>query len=156
MQKEIDAEPDTRRQPYMLEIRRIIFTVVIGLSTLCALACGGDHGLAPLPPGDGPLTGKWIQPSVDTWEQLDLSQSGSRVVGYYRVGSANFGGNLSDPVSVTGTAALPHVILNWTAYGTAYTMDATLSANGDSLTGTLASSGQPGSISFFPFHRATP
>jgi len=139
----------------MSAIRRVIFTAVMSFAAICAIACG-DHGIAPLPPGDGPLTGKWIEPGVDTWVQLDLSQSSSRVVGYYRLGSANFGNGarLSDPVPVTGTAALPHVILNWTTNGTAFTMDATLSADGNSLTGALGPSGQPGASSS-RFNRAT-
>jgi hypothetical protein len=133
--------------------RRVFLSVLIGLCAMHFAACGGDGGLAPLPPGDGPLTGTWIQPGIDTWVQLDLSQSGSRVVGYYRTGSANFGGSLSDPIPVTGTAALPQATLQWTENGVR-TMNATLSADGDSLTGTWSLSGQP-ATPFFRFQRAT-
>ena len=135
--------------------RRVLLSAFVGLCAVYTAACRSDQGIAPLPPGDGPLTGKWIQPSVDTWVQLELSQSGARVVGYYRTGSANFGGSLSDPIWVTGTAALPQVTLQWTEYGTQRTMNATLSADGDSLNGTWGNSGQP-PTPFFRFQRATP
>jgi hypothetical protein len=149
--------PNTTLQPprhMSAMIRRVILTAVVGLCAAYTIACRSDGGLAPLPRGDGPLTGKWIQPSVDTWVQLDLSQSSTRVVGYYRTGSANFGGSLSDPIWVTGATALPHVILQWTENGAPFTMDATLSADGDSLAGTWGRSGQPGTL-FFRFQRAT-
>jgi hypothetical protein len=135
-------------------IRRVLRSALVGLCVLYTVACRGDKGIAPLPPGDGPLTGKWIQPSIDTWVQLELSQSGARVVGYYRTGSANFGGSLSDPIWVTGTAALPQVTLQWTESGTQRTMNATLSTDGDSLNGTWGNSGQP-ATPFFRFQRAT-
>lgn len=122
--------------------RRVLLCAVVGLCAVYVVACG-DAGVAPLPRGDGPLTGTWIQPSVDTWIQLDLSQSGARVVGYYRTGSANFGGRLSDPIRITGTAALPEVTLQWIDNGAQRTMNATLSADGDSLTEIRSPSGQP-------------
>ena len=128
-------------------------TAVLAFCAAFALGCHHDGGLAPLPPGDGPLTGKWIQPSVDTWVQLELSQSGSRVVGYYQQGSANFGGSLSKPTAITGTAALPHVTLQWTQDGGGVAMDATLSADGDSLTGTESFAGHPAQ-SFNAFYRS--
>ena len=148
--------PKTRPQPPRLATRitrRIFLSALVGLCTVYVAACG-DGGVGPLPRGDGPLTGTWIQPSVDTWVQLDLSQSGERVVGYYRTGSANFGGSLSDPIRITGTAALPQATLQWTENGVQRTVNATLSADGDSLTGTWSIPGQP-ATPFFPFHRST-
>lgn len=133
-------------------VRFFLGGAVVGFCALSALACG-DGGIAPLPPGDGPLTGKWIQPSIDTWIQLDLSQSGTRVVGYHRNGSANFGGSLSNPVWVTGVAALPDVTLRWSENGEQWTMEATLSPDGDSLTGKWNTSSQP-PRSFFRFQRS--
>ena len=132
---------------------RLKLIAVLAFCVVYAVGCHHDGGLAPLPPGDGPLTGTWIQPSVDTWVQLELSQSGSRVVGYYQGGSANFGGSLSKPIAVTGTAALPQVTLQWTDNGTHWTMDATLSTDGSTLTGTWSSAGQPAQ-SFRSFHRS--
>ncbi len=132
--------------------RRVLLAVCVGLCAVYAVAC--RDGLAPLPPGDGPLTGTWIQPSVDTWVQLDLSQSGTRVVGYLREGSAP-SGKLSDPIRVTGTATLPQATIQWPENGVERTMNATLSADGDSLTGTWSASGQP-PTPFFRFTRATP
>lgn len=120
---------------------------------MCVAACHSDRGLAPLPPGDGLLTGTWIQPGIDTWVQLDLSQSGGFVVGYFRMGSANFGGSLSDPIAITGTAALPRATLQWTENGVQRTMNATLSGDGDSLTGTWFTPGQP-ATPFFRFERS--
>jgi hypothetical protein len=148
--------PKTRLQPPRLTsriTRRVLLSSLVGLCAVYVAACRGDRGVAPLPPGDGALTGKWIQPSVDTWVQLDLSQSGTRVVGYYRTGSANFGGSLSDPIPITGTATLPRATLQWND-GAARTMNATLSADGDSLTGTWSTPGQP-PTSFFRFQRST-
>ena len=110
------------------------------------------RSVVPLPPGDGPLTGTWIQPSVDTWIQLDLSQSGAQVVGYYRRGSASFGGIVSYPLAVSGTAALPQATLQWSDGGPT-TMNATLSNNGDSLTGTWSMEGAP-PVPFFRFLRS--
>lgn len=149
--------PKTRLHPPLSKsrfTRRVRLNAFVCLYTVLALACSGDRGLAPLPPGDGPLTGKWIQPSVDTWIQLELSQSGSRVVGYYRTGSANFGGSLSDPISVTGIAALPNVTLEWNEGHTLRTMNATLSADGNTLTGTWNLADQP-ATPFRGFNRAT-
>jgi hypothetical protein len=148
--------PNRTLQPprYMSAIfRRVVLGAVLASCAGFTIACKND-GVGPLPPGDGPLTGKWIQPSIDTWVQLDLSQSSTRVVGYYRTGSANFGGSLSAPTWVTGTAALPHVILQWSENGAPFTMDATLSADGDTLSGTWGRSGEPGTP-FFRFRRAT-
>lgn len=139
--------PNTRQQPH-----RAFFSALVALCTLYALACN-DGGIEPLPPGDGPLTGQWIQTGIDTWVQLDLSQSGTRVVGYYRTGSANFGGSLSDPIIVTGTAAPTAVTLQWSVNGVRQTMNATLSADGDTLTGTWGTSSQV--VPFAPFHRST-
>ena len=133
--------PKTRQQPPRLAsriTRRVLLSALVGLC-----ACHGDHGLVPLPHGDGPLTGTWVQPSVDTWIQLDLSQTGTHVVGYYRTGSANFGGSLSDPIAVTGIASLPQVTLEWTDNRALWTMNATLSADGKTLTGTWSSGNQP-------------
>ena len=149
--------PNTRLQPPRLTsriTRRVLLSTFISLCAVYVAACRGDHGVAPLPPGDGSLTGTWIQPSVDTWIRLDLSQSGARVVGYYRRGSANFGGSLSDPISITGSAALPQATLRWTENGVQLTMNATLSGDGDSLTGTWSASGQP-ATPFFRFQRST-
>jgi hypothetical protein len=134
--------------------RRVLRAAFLGLCAIYVASCRSDRGVAPLPLGDGPVTGTWIQPSVDTWTQLDLSQSGDRVVGYYRTGSANFGGSLSDPIWITGTTALPHAALQWTENGVQRTMNATLSSDGDSLTGTWSTPGQPG-IPFFRFQRST-
>jgi hypothetical protein len=148
--------PMTRHQLPRLTFsitRRVLLTACVGLCTVYAVAC--RDGLAPLPPGDGPLSGTWIQPSVDTWVQLDLSQSGARVVGYYRTGSANFGGSVSDPIRVTGTAALPQATLQWTDGSGLETLYVTLSPDGDSLTGTWAAAGQPANP-FRAFHRSTP
>ena len=147
------ARPQPTRRTFRIG-RRLRVIALIGFSALYAVACGGDGGVGPLPPGDGPLTGTWIQPSVDTWVQLDLSQSGTRVVGYHRYGSANFGGNLSDRNDVTGTASLSHVTLQWTENGALWTMDATLSTDGDTLNGTWSPSGQP-AAAFRAFHRST-
>lgn len=144
--------PKTTLQPPRLTariVRRVLLTAFVGLS-----ACHGDRGLAPLPPGDGPLTGTWIQPSVDTWVQLDLSQSGGRVVGYYRTGSANFGGSLSDPIPVTGVASLPQVTLEWTEDRALRTMNATLSTDGKTLNGTWSSGNEP-ATPFRSFNRST-
>lgn len=146
--------PTTTVQPRsMFRItRRVLVSALVGLCTVNVVACR-DGGIAPLPPGDGPLTGTWIQPSVDTWVQLDLSQSGARVAGYYRTGSANFGGRLSSPTWITGTAALPQATLQWNDNGVHTTMNATLSADGDSLTGTWSATGQP-ATPFFRFLRS--
>lgn len=147
--------PKTRLKLLRLTSRilRILPSLFAGLSAVYVAACLGDRGVAPLPRGDGPLTGRWVQPGVDTWVQLDLSQSGTRVVGYYRTGSANFGGSLSDPIRVTGTAALPQATLQWSE-GVPRTMNATLSADGDSLTGTWSAQGFP-PTPFFRFTRST-
>jgi len=133
--------------------RRVLLAVCVGLCAVYAVAC--RDGLAPLPPGDGPLTGTWVQPGVDTWVQLDLSQSGTRVVGYYRTGGVVGGVRLSDPIRITGTAALPQATLQWTDEAGLETMNVTLSTEGDSLTGTWAAPGQP-AIPFRTFHRSTP
>ena len=148
--------PKTRRQPPRLAsamTRRRALNAFVGLCAACIAACRSDRGIAPLPPGDGLLTGTWKQVAIDTWIQLDLSQSGDRVVGYYRRGSANFGGSLSDPISVTGTAALPQATLQWTQSGVRRTMNATLSGDGDSLTGTWSTPGQT-ATPFFRFQRS--
>ena len=148
--------PMTRLKPLQLWsriARHILLSTLVGLSAVDVAGCRGDRGVAPLPPGDGPLTGTWIQPGVDTWVQLDLSQSGARVVGYYRTGSANFGGSLSDPIRVTGTASLPQATLQWND-GAPRTMNATLAADGDSLTGSWFTPGQP-PTPFFRFQRKT-
>jgi hypothetical protein len=148
--------PKTRRQPPRLTsmiTRRRVLNAFVGLCAMCVAACRSDRGLGPLPPGDGSLTGTWIQPGIDTWVRLDLSQSGGRVVGYYRTGSANFGGSLSDPIGVTGTATLPQATLQWTQSGVQRTMNATLSGDGDSLTGTWSTPGQT-ATPFFRFQRS--
>ena len=147
--------PKTRPQPPRLTIRmtrRRLLNACVGFCAMGVAACHSDHGVAPLPPGDGLLTGTWIQPSIDTWVQLDLSQSGGVVVGYFRTGSANFG--LSDPIAITGTAALPRATLQWTQNEIQTTMNATLSGDGDSLTGTWSVPGQP-ATPFFRFQRTT-
>lgn len=131
--------------------------VTVGTTTALVTAWGGAvkfplSSVAPLPPGDGPLTGTWIEPSIDNWIQLDLSQSGTRVVGYYRTGSANFGGFLSYPTPISGTTTLPQAMLEWSDGGQV-TMNATLSVDGDSLTGTWSVAGQP-AIPFRGFHRS--
>jgi hypothetical protein len=131
--------------------------VTVGTGTAMTTAWGGAvrlplNSVVPLPPGDGPLTGTWMQPSVDTWVQLDLSQSGSRVVGYYREGSGVFGGLVMYPISITGTAALPQATLQWIDAGLT-TMNATLSADGESLTGTWSAHGQP-AVPFRFFQRS--
>lgn len=148
--------PNMRQRPSRRVIRmnrRVLLSAFTGLSMAFVAACHGDGAVAPLPPGDGALTGTWIQPSIDTWVQLDLSQSGARVVGYYRTGSANFGGGLSNPIPVTGTAALPQVTLQWTDGGVQWTMNATLSTNGDTLNGEWSASGQP-ATTIRGFHRS--
>jgi hypothetical protein len=146
--------------------RRTLLSAFIGLCAASVAACHGESVVRPLPPGDGSLTGTWIQPGIDTWTQLDLSQSGARVVGYHRFGSVYFG--LRDSILITGTAALPQVTLQWTQYfviarGTETvrtTVNATLSANGDSLTGTYSvwDSANPPTATFplEPFRRSTP
>src|SRR6185437_5202137 len=115
--------PKTTLQPLLLThtiTRRVLLSVCIGLCAVYAGAC--RDGLAPLPPGDGPLSGKWVQPGVDTWVQLELSQSGTRVVGYYQTGSAP-SLKLSDPIRITGTAALPQATLEWSDAGQLETMN---------------------------------
>jgi hypothetical protein len=131
--------------------------VTVVSKTTTVVVWGGDvrlplSSIVPLPPGDGSLTGTWIQPNIDTWIQLDLSQSGTRVVGYYRTGFASGGGWLSAPTPVAGIAALPQATLEWSDGGQV-TMNATLSADGDSLTGTWSRPGQP-SAPFRGFHRS--
>jgi hypothetical protein len=121
--------------------------VTVVSKTTTVVAWGGDvrlplSSIAPLPPGDGPLTGTWIQPNIDTWIQLDLSQSGASVVGYQRTGFASGGGFMSAPIAVTGSAGLRQATLQWSDGAEQVTMYATISANGDSLTGTWSHSGQ--------------
>jgi len=134
--------------------RRVLLSAVVGLCAAYDVAC--HSGVAPLPPGDGPLTGTWIQPGVDTWVQLDLSQVGGRAVGYYRTGSAEFRGGpgLTAPIRIAGTVALPQATIQWIDNGGLETMNATLSADGDSLTGTWHAPGQP-PTPFFRFQRST-
>jgi hypothetical protein len=148
----LETRPQPRRRTSS-RTRRVVLSACISLCATYAAAC--RNGFEPLPRGDGPLTGTWIQPSIDTWVQLDLSQSGSRVVGYYRTGSANGGGSLSDPIRITGTAALPQATLQWTDNDGGNTMNVTLSADGDPLTGTWSFGGRP-PAPFFGFHRSTP
>ena len=116
---------------------------------LC-IGCGSAEG----PPLDPALTGRWVESGIDTYAVLTLEQRGSAVSGTF--GAGGFGG-VATRYKVTGTAHLPHVALRWTEKnGQNYhvLMDATLSADGQTLSATLSVNGEsPGLVSSF---RRTP
>lgn len=108
------------------------FLAVCCATLLLASGCGSNS--APTGPLDPALTGKWIIPSVDTWLQLTLEQRGAAVsgtFGYYSPVAS------PDTYILSGTATLPHVLLTWTQDGNVETFDAVLSANQDTLSGTI-------------------
>jgi hypothetical protein len=80
---------------------------------------------------------------VDTWLQLTLEQRGAEVsgtFGYYSPVAR------PDTYILSGTAALPHVVLTWTQDGNVETFDAVLSANQDTLSGSI--NGESGVTTF--------
>jgi hypothetical protein len=114
-------------------------------AALFALGCGSE----PSGPLDPALTGSWILPSVDTYEMFALEQRGDRVSGTVGFYSPVQSAPLTYPVS--GSAALPHVILRWVEGSNLQTFDATLSEDEQSLTGTFTPGGGT-----YTFHRQAP
>ena len=108
---------------------------------LFASGCGSNS--APTGPLDPALTGNWVIPSVDTWLQLTLEQRGAVVsgtFGYYSPVAK------PDTYVLSGTAALPHVVLTWRQGSDVETVDALLSANQDTLSGSI--NGESGVTTF--------
>lgn len=121
---------------------RWIALVACGVVVSLASGCGS----LPSGPLDPALTGDWILPSVDTYSKFSLQQRGTLVTGTFGTFSAVNPG--SGGVSVTGTANLPHVVLNWVEGGAPQSFDATLSDDQQSLTGTFEPAGF-----VYTFHR---
>lgn len=104
------------------------------LICLMALLFSASCETKPSEPLDSKLSGDWIIPNVDTWEQLSLQQRGTAVSGTFGFYSA-----VVKPVTfeLMGTASLPHVILKWTLGTVPLTFDATVSDDGESMTGSI-------------------
>ena len=88
----------------------------------------------PSEPLDSTLSGDWIIPGVDTWQQLSLQQRGTAITGTF-----GFYSPVAKPLTfeLVGSAALPHVLLTWTLGTVPLTFDATLSDDGESMTGSI-------------------
>ena len=113
------------------------------------LSAGCRDSAAPLPL-DPALTGQWAQYGLDTYAQFTLEKRGARVSGTFSSGVVT-----GPPIvyTVSGSAALPHVILTWREGDSDVTFDAMLSADTNSLTGRMSFDGQPGSLT--TYHRIT-
>ncbi|HEY8794968.1 MAG TPA: hypothetical protein VIM15_08465 [Gemmatimonadaceae bacterium] len=122
--------------------QRWVSLVVCGVALSLASGCGSQ----PSGPLDPALTGDWILPSVDTYSKFALQQRGTVVTGTLGYFSANHSG--STTFGVTGTADLPHVVLNWVEGGTPQSFDATLSEDQQTLSGTFEPAGF-----VYTFHR---
>jgi hypothetical protein len=114
-----------------------------------ALSAGCRDSAAPLPL-DPALTGQWVLGGVDTYSQFTLEKRGTTVSGTFSSGVVT-----GPPIvyKVSGSAALPNVVLTWKDPDYHVTFDATLSADTDSLTGRMSFDGQPGSLT--TYHRIT-
>lgn len=137
-----------------------------GLMLLSVVGCGRTTGPSitskPCPeaspvPSTWPanVTGCWIQPSIDTWTELRLTQRGSTVSGAY-VACGVVGGLGCNTLSqVSGSVAFPSVVLHWTAQGVVYRFSATMSATADTLAGTVAANAGAPQPTWPPFHRVS-
>lgn len=141
MSYELSVHHDNRanRSVRLAQLRGWIACAMLAVSVGCRDA---------MAPSDSALTGRWFENGTDTYTQLILENRGGTVSGSY--GFCGFVGSpLCGPTfDVSGTAfILPHVVLAWSEpNGTGGTLhlliDATLSADGTKLTGTVSVDGQ--------------
>ncbi len=137
--------------PFLNSTRRmLVSSAMTGVVLLSGVGC--RDATAPQSPAS--VSGRWVgDAGVDTWTELRLDQSGEIVTGVYGTGSANFGGNFFPAGSVVGRESGSSVVLELDANGYHYAVRATLSADGQTLSGKMSVNGGPTSA-FGPFERA--
>lgn len=124
--------------------QRLSLLAVFGATFVLSTGCSSSEPTGPLNPA---LTGEWIAPNLDTSTQLSLAERGDAVIGTVAfqsvVGRSTF--------AVAGTSAQSDVSLRWFVGIAKETFTGTLSADQQSLTGTI----MPGA-EIVTFHRQRP
>src|SRR5690242_17323882 len=99
-----------RRPLTFASIWLLVLALVLGCRNNAEpLSCISILGLH----GDPPLTGRWIQPGLDTWAELDLDQLGTALCGEFSL-NGPFDVHHGSAYVVTGSASPPQFTLTWT------------------------------------------